>query len=68
MTTLVDTIVGFIAIALLAARTGFRTSGSRIHPYWRWRKDTAEGPEAQADRWEKLVEYARWIGRMRRLR
>lgn len=71
MTGLIDTLVGLAALARLALRTGGRVSGANAHPYWRWRHDTAEGTgpdRARLRRGHALIEYARWVGRMRRLR
>ena len=72
MNALIDTLVGLIALTALAVRTGGRVGGANAHPYWRWRRDTAEGgpdtPEPPGSRLHATLEYARWVGRMRRLR
>lgn len=53
----------------LAWATGFRLRGK----YWRWRRETAFGTDAArmpdaAARREAILEYGRWVGRMRRMR
>ncbi|MEM7756286.1 MAG: hypothetical protein AAF297_11685 [Planctomycetota bacterium] len=69
MTAFTDTVVGLFALFVLAVRTGFRVSGPNAHPYWRWRHDTAQGKSAApTSQSHAVLEYARWIGRMRRLR
>lgn len=63
-----DTAVGLLLLGRLAWRTRFRFDG----PYWRWRLETAFGPEeARPPRGEMrrgTLDYARWLARMHRLR
>jgi len=50
----------------LAAISGFRLKG----PYWTWRMHTAFGrgmPSSRAELIRSVLEYGRWIARMRRL-
>ncbi|HRJ48914.1 MAG: hypothetical protein KF787_05440 [Phycisphaeraceae bacterium] len=60
-----DTIGGLWQLARLAWITGFRFRG----PYWRWRFQTAFGRGVPASRLEmalSLLDYGRWMHRMRR--
>lgn len=57
---------GAWALALLALRSGLRFKGA----YWTWRMQTAFGrgmPESRAELLKGLVEYARWMHRVRRM-
>ena len=52
----------------LGIATRFRLGSS----YWRWRKQTAFGQNADAvlsrrERWRMMIDYAAWTTRMRRL-
>lgn len=61
-----DTIGAIYELARLAVITRFRFRG----PYWRWRFETAFGRGMPATRREllrRLLDYARWMHRMRRL-
>ncbi|MCP3904231.1 MAG: hypothetical protein GY715_11420 [Planctomycetes bacterium] len=67
MRFLIDTLGGLWELALLGARTGFRIRG----PYWRWRIETAFGSDPgrrppRRQRVHAVLEYARWIYRMKR--
>jgi len=61
-----DTIGALYELARLAVITRFRFRG----PYWRWRFETAFGRGLPASRREllhRLLDYARWMHRVRRL-
>ena len=66
MTGLRDTVGGMWELTRLAAASRFRLNG-----YWRWRDETAFGsdpairPGAIA-RWRALLDYGRWVYRMKR--
>ena len=65
MRTVLDSIGGVFELARLAALTGFRMRGQ----YWSWRWHTAFGRGAPENRRElaaSVLEYARWVRRMRR--
>jgi len=72
LTALIDTAVGLFALSVLAVRTRGRVAGPAAHPYWKWRHDTARGgpalPPPPTSAARATLEYARWVGRMRRLR
>jgi hypothetical protein len=58
------TIRGLFHLVVMMARTRFRMRGA----YWAWRRETAEGRSAGiagADRLHAVLDYARWIDRMR---
>ncbi|MBY0313845.1 MAG: hypothetical protein K2W85_17405 [Phycisphaerales bacterium] len=62
---LLDTLGGLWELLRLGVVTGFRFNG----PYWTWRTQTAFGrgwPDSRAQRIGAILEYARWIRRMRR--
>lgn len=61
-----ETLAGISELIRLGAITRFRFRG----PYWKWRLSTAFGRGYPASRWELLrsvLEYGRWVRRMRRL-
>ena len=65
----IDTIGGIWALAWLGVQSGFRMNG----PYWRWRRETAFGSDPEQwpsarERRKTMLEYGRWVFRMRRLR
>jgi len=63
---MIDTIGGVYQLARLGVVTGFRFRG----PYWSWRLHTAFG-RGTPGRWEmvtSILEYGRWMHRMRRMR
>jgi hypothetical protein len=67
MRHLVETLGGTWELLLLAARSRFRVGGR----YWRWRAETAFGAqrEARPSRWRRalaVLEYGRWVYRMKR--
>jgi hypothetical protein len=61
------TIGGLWELARLASLTRFRMGGR----YWQWRRETAFGAHPDripaAERRRAILEYARWVYRMRRL-
>jgi hypothetical protein len=67
MRWLVETIGGLWELLLLGFRTRFRFSG----PYWRWRIETAFGGDPaqhppKRQRLHAVLDYARWVYRMKR--
>lgn len=65
MRWLIDTIGGFYELARLGVITRFRFRGA----YWRWRMETAFGqgmPESRVEMLRAVLEYGRWMRRMRR--
>lgn len=65
MRALLDTIGGLFELLRLGALSGFRIRGE----YWTWRWHTAFGRGQPATRRElaaSVLEYARWVRRMRR--
>lgn len=57
--------------ALLAlARLGGRGALNRRNRYWQWRRETAFGPFAvtPGQRRRAVLDYGRWVFRMRRFR
>ncbi len=67
MRRLVEMLGGLWELFLLAAGSRFRVRGR----YWRWRYETAFGgdPAARPPRWRRalaLIEYGRWVYRMKR--
>ncbi|MBT8484695.1 MAG: hypothetical protein HKO59_05170 [Phycisphaerales bacterium] len=67
MRWLVETAGGLLELVRLGGRSGFRLRG----PYWRWRLETAFGSDRSAwpprrQRLAAMLEYARWVYRMRR--
>jgi hypothetical protein len=64
----IDTLGGIGELLLIAARAGFRLN----RPYWRWRRETAFGPPDAAQRLPRIariramLEYGRWVYRMKR--
>lgn len=64
---MIEAVSGLWALACLALRSGFRLRG----PYWHWRLHTAFGrgyPASRAALLRSIVDYARWMHRMRALR
>lgn len=60
-----DTIGGLWQLLRLGFVTRFRFKG----PYWQWRLHTAFGrglPASRRERWGSVIEYGRWMHRMRR--
>lgn len=60
-----ETIGGWWELLRMAAMTRFRLGGE----YWSWRRHTAFGEEGAvpaAQRRRAMMEYARWVYRMRR--
>lgn len=67
MSRIRQTIGGLGELLALAARSRFRMRG----PYWRWRFETAFGADparwpARRRRLGAILEYGRWIWRMKR--
>ena len=63
----IDTMGGLCVLLVLAARSGFRLRG----PYWRWRAETAFGPDRAKwpptrQRLAATLAYGRWVYRMKR--
>ncbi len=66
MWRLLDTIAGLWYQFWMVARSGFRLRGN----YWTWRFQTAFGrglPSSKKELVLGLLEYGRWVARMRRL-
>ena len=67
MRSLLDTLGGLWELMLLAVRIRFRFSG----PYWQWRQETAFGHDARrrpprTQRLRAVLDYGRWVYRMKR--
>ena len=67
MRALIETVGGLWCLMRLAIQSRFRLRG----PYWRWRMETAFGhqPERSPSRWTRwraVIDYGRWVYRMRR--
>jgi hypothetical protein len=64
MRWLLDTIGGIYELVRLGVITRFRLRG----PYWRWRMETAFGQENPPfrEKVSSILDYGRWIHRMRR--
>lgn len=64
MRWLLDTLGGVYELARLGVLTRFRFRGA----YWQWRLHTAfgKGMPARARLWHDVLEYGRWVHRMRR--
>lgn len=64
MQRIFDTIGGLWQLARLALLSGFRVRGD----YWTWRLHTAFGRDLPARRLliRSVLDYARWVHRMRR--
>lgn len=63
----IHTILGLGELLRLGVLSRFRLRGA----YWTWRRQTAWGPwgpPTRADGRRALLEYARWVRTMRRLR
>ena len=66
MRRLCDNFAGLWQLFRLARLSGFRFKG----PYWTWRMQTAFGrgmPATRAELYRSVLEYGRWMARMRRL-
>jgi len=63
MAYLYDTCRGLLELARLGVLSGFRFKGA----YWTWRMQTAfgNGMPSRTDRIKSVLEYARWVYRMR---
>lgn len=67
MRWLSDTLGGIYQLARLGVISGFRFNG----PYWRWRLHTAFGrgyPRSRVELLRAVLDYGRWVHRMRRSR
>jgi hypothetical protein len=69
MRSALETLGGLWALLMLAFKTRFRLRG----PYWRWRHETAFGSDPgrmprRAQRIRAMLEYGKWVWRMRRYR
>ena len=69
MRNIAETLGGLWELGWLAVKTRFRLRGA----YWRWRQETAFGrdPSLRPSRWQRLcaiLDYGRWVYRMKRLR
>lgn len=67
MSRLLEFFGAFYELARLGLLSGFRLRG----PYWTWRLHTAFGRGYPTSRWEtfkSVLEYGRWVYKMRRLR
>lgn len=65
MRRVLDTIGGLYELARLAVLSRFDFKG----PYWTWRLHTAFGrgyPESRAELIRAVLDYGRWVHRMRR--
>ena len=67
MMTMLETLGGIWELVRLGAKTRFRLRGK----YWRWRMETAFGTQKskmppRSERRKAILEYARWVRRMRR--
>jgi hypothetical protein len=67
MRNVLETLGGIWELGLLAVRSRLRLRG----PYWRWRAETAFGvrPQARPSGWRRaraVLEYGRWVYRMKR--
>ncbi|MHC4991068.1 MAG: hypothetical protein ACYTGC_08815 [Planctomycetota bacterium] len=67
MRRLIETIGGLWELLLLAGRSRFRLRG----PYWSWRRETAFGSDParcppRRDRVRQVLDYGRWVYRMKR--
>jgi len=65
-----ETLGGLWALFVLGLRSGFRLRSS---PYWRWRMETAFGTDrarwpTRRERVAAMLEYGRWVYRMKRRR
>jgi hypothetical protein len=67
MIGMIETLGGLWCLLELAIKTRCRLRGS----YWRWRMETAFGrdaarPVSRWQRWRAMIEYGRWVYRMKR--
>lgn len=65
MTRFCETLGGLYQLLRLAIVSRFRLRGA----YWSWRTQTAFGrgwPHGRLARWHAIMDYARWVHRMRR--
>ena len=65
----IETLGGLWQLARLALKTRCRLRGK----YWRWRYETAFGSDpakmpGRRERWRAMLDYGRWLHRMRRFR
>jgi hypothetical protein len=63
----IETLGGLWELLRLALKTRCRLRGK----YWRWRHETAFGSDpakmpSRRDRWRAMLDYGRWVHRMRR--
>lgn len=66
MGRVLDTIGGVYQLARLGVVTRFKLKGE----YWQWRMHTAfgaGGPPSRGEALHAVLEYGRWVHRMRRL-
>jgi hypothetical protein len=64
-----ETLGGIWELLRLAVKTRCKLRGA----YWRWRYETAFGTDprvipSRLKRWRAVVDYGRWLHRMRRFR
>ncbi len=62
---IVDTLWALYELARLGVVTRFNFRGK----YWTWRWQTAMGSNptiSRTERWRAMLEYGRWVARMRR--
>jgi len=64
MRWLLDTLGGLYQLARLGVITRFRFRGA----YWQWRLHTAfgRGYPSRGEQWRSVLDYARWMHRMKR--
>jgi hypothetical protein len=64
---MIDTMMGLLELLRLAWISRFRMRS----PYWRWRFETAFGHDpsrmpTRRQRWRAMIDYGKWVHRMRR--
>ncbi|MCZ6836828.1 MAG: hypothetical protein O7G85_13715 [Planctomycetota bacterium] len=69
MQRFIDTLGGFWELFKLAITNGFKLRG----PYWSWRYETAFGSDpakwpSRMERTRAMIDYGRWVYRMKRHR
>ncbi len=67
MRAVLDTLGGWWQLLCMGLRGGL----SRKSAYWRWRQETAFGSDPDAmpsrrERWRAMLDYGRWVHRMKR--